>query len=1492
MSVHKAKHWVIAAFVVVALAVVVVMVLQMRRLATPGGVAPGGGDTVRVNSVKELAAAIKDPERREAALEALRESGDVSVVDMLASLSHKSRDPEVRAACLTALGDLGDISALHVLTIGCRDEDPDVRIAGIRAIAKLDSGTAHASVATALGDGDARVQKAAAEALADIEGATEAVPAMVEVLQEDTAVAIRVAMARALANVTNAPAREALVEALSAGEQPEPAVRLQALRSLDAVDDGYRVQGAAVAVGDAADDVRAEAKRIFGGLGTNALSAITGALASPHLRGVIGRNGGAHADILDVVAAMKSPAAAEPLYQLLDMAVARSTGVNPRAEIRDKAGAALAALGEPAVAVIAEKALNAGVRWPLKVAVSKVLGGVGPSAVPTLETYAASRISLSSTEEAQLWIDTLETIGGPTAAKAIEVVRQHDPAVAFAKLAPKQSLPGAERPPPPQLEEYRLILYRGIWGGNPPSAYAKRAANLPFVGGRKTGQEPEVEAYRPTNPKNAVFHLTRTQQGWPRAYAHTLSHNNAVSFAKVERAEVGPDSLAFELRAAIQRDGYLVGGYGEYSVALRKAGDNQYRGTFDGVFRGHPIKGVAVCTKCPKRPGLRPGFEPVKPNEHPRMLFRRSDIPALRAKLNTPFGREAFRRLMATPPGGLATSRHVALGLLYRLTGDERYAMEAIDITKREMANKDFGPGVGHVWGPRFTHIALAYDLCWDAWPAAFRAEAFNYCRTASATGTLKMYALSPAANDHPCSNYFSPFCGGGALLALTYWMKPGSAPAQPAGSRLIVPEKLRGVPGKGVPVVHLRPRTPPAEWIWSGLFAGATRAGALLEALGDVSDDPIEAGRMMELDGAKGRFGPVEPRYLKSRTVYPWAALRDEQPDAAGAGMLLYTVVQNHKPGYYRVRLPGQGESIFEINGTRVLNKSYVRLEEGLYPFLLAYTGTKDMYAGVDVSFRFITDSRKEIDVLLAEEARRVKREQVLYEMDLADHERTGMAGDLIHVFRSSIFKMFLSHRFAMGTGGFQAEGAGYTSFASVTPVQYAAACYNAFGQTVTPYMDVDHFPTRYVATGIMGKRQDRHGLGRGLSCQSFNGGAEGGGAALNFITIGFPFIAEEYKPGVLWVWNEMKGVDPDKPESYVNLFSGHGSLIYTFLNYPLDGKTGKTTIEPVHPRECFPNHWQATTKGAYMWRNRWEDSDDIVFMAYANELVTRGNMGPDAAALRLAGLGYKWTTDGAGKKTGASANFFPFIVNNGQVLGQGRAPCRVLSWAANADGSGHLSMDTRLLYFVGRKGARSGHGRDGIWYPEQDPATTNYTSIRAVAVDYSGKCGAPALIGLVDKIEGPGERKWIWQEPDVRNRSGGYRMVPKENGFTMHQGPGARDNRKPASMNLTFIGGSERRVLTNGALTVGMDRSHKKAVMKKLGIKRESELPDTYEEPFELMVPAPDGESFFAVITLQHGDPPTVKRISGKGLDTVVQVGKQRVRFDGTCVRIEDAP
>ena len=100
-----------------------------------------------------------------------------------------------------------------------------------------------------------------------------------------------------------------------------------------------------------------------------------------------------------------------------------------------------------------------------------------------------------------------------------------------------------------------------------------------------------------------------------------------------------------------------------------------------------------------------PGFVKPAPGEHPRLLFRKADVPALRKKAETPEGRAIIARLRhlldgngetfpenvspATKgypgPGkyqglyiseqGYLTIGHAAgYGLLYQLTGDKKYA--------------------------------------------------------------------------------------------------------------------------------------------------------------------------------------------------------------------------------------------------------------------------------------------------------------------------------------------------------------------------------------------------------------------------------------------------------------------------------------------------------------------------------------------------------------------------------------------------------------------------------------------------------------------------------------------------------------------------------------------------------------------------------------------------------------------------------------------------
>ena len=1472
----REQQLVVGSLALIAVAVAVVIGVYGFRLATGRGAATtgaGGRDMAQIASQKELAAALKDPATREAALQSLRERQDVSAIDMLASLSHKSSDPDVRAACLTALGDIGDEKGLHVLTIGCRDGEPQVRIAGIRAIARLGSDTAHSSIATALTDIELDVRKAAAQALGGIKGASVAAPALCAGMAGEENVELRGLMATALGNIEETGAREALISALA--NETDASVRAAVVHALGAIADDYRVKGVTCAIGDAEQSVRAAAKQYFSRLTADELPALRDALESPELlRTMNGRQGGAViGDILDVLEGLQSAATAESLVRVLEITTGgRAPGDEGRPQLRDRAATTLAALGDAAIAPIAEVALVPHVRLAVKTAAAGVLAKCGGNAVVPIADYVARRKVLPSTEEAGIWSTALKRIGGPGATATASEVRKRDPAIFFKQFA-APAPPPATRPPAPQKAEYAMVLHGGVYPGNPATAFARRKSNLPFVKGARVNN-PQIAKYVPKDRCSVMLDLVRLENGWDRVVGHPGSYYNSTTFGRIERMDVTDTDMNGEVRITVGRDPWMLGGYGEYTVSLKRQENGSYRGTYKGRYRDVPIEGIATCSEKPKRQPLRAGFRPIQPGERPRLLFRKDELPRLRAKLNTPFGRAAFQRMAMARyivRHETASYVHVALGLLYQLTGDASYAMKAIPMVEREMADRDFGfMGLGQVWGGRFSNIAMAYDMCYDAWPAEFRAKVDRYLVNGSYATSTNMGKFSSCANTHPCSNYFSPIVGGGSMMALAYWMDPGSAPAPPGGTRLLAPAILKARPGAGVPVTPLQSNGVLSEWLWSGPIYLPTSLGELTEVLGDLDADPIRDGRAFKLAGEEFTFRPPEPGVRRGDGVYPWIAIQQEKPGCTGVAMALYTVIDNVRAGYYSVHLPGQGLAHCSINGTRLPNKAYVHLEAGLYPLLLLFTGDAQTVVGVGTKFRFITDSRKEIDVLVAEGAEKAKGDRLLYELDMADHKATGMDGAKINTLKMTLSHMYRSHRLLMGSGGFQSEGESYHHTA-IDPVRYTAALWNVFGQTLSPYPDYTHGVARYIAQGVLFENEKRGTAS--LTAQSFNGGGRAG-HFLGFTCPGFAFTPEEYKPAMLWLWNRLTGVDENDPESYVNLVNkgGLGGAIYTFVNYPIDPKTGKCSMKPVHPNESFPRTWQAGDKGLYIFRNQWKNTEDIVLQVYANELMSKGHGQPDAAGLRLHGLGYDWTPDSPGK--GTPNRWLQNVVVLPPDTGMKRATGRVTSRKAEQDGSGRVSIDLDLVY-----AGKRGHDAVGVW-PADLPEPGAVRGLRAVAADYSGKCGAPALFVLVDRVEGGGERAWVWNLPGYKSSSAdGLRVETGKNTFTVHQGK--------ASLRAVFVTPGDVEVEAPGTINV-RDASSKEA--QKLRKKDKNYRPDPTPTEVPIAAKAKPGESFFVVMTLQEGAAPEVTVENGEALDSVVRVGGRTIRFDGENVVVED--
>ncbi len=209
-----------------------------------------------------------------------------------------------------------------------------------------------------------------------------------------------------------------------------------------------------------------------------------------------------------------------------------------------------------------------------------------------------------------------------------------------------------------------------------------------------------------------------------------------------------------------------------------------------------------------------PGHQPLSAGEHPRLLYRRSELAALREKAASPEGQAILRRLrflldgadgetmterfnpaeQAYPertedlPAGTYTFGHAAgYGLLYQVTGDARFAEYGRLCFERALAgvrdrDSRYGfrrPGGALRAGPVLGWMAVGYDLCHGGWDEATRETLgralFDYREEVERrNGTLSLTLESLARGTMPPgSNHFGMQVGGAALVLLAVTGEP-----------------------------------------------------------------------------------------------------------------------------------------------------------------------------------------------------------------------------------------------------------------------------------------------------------------------------------------------------------------------------------------------------------------------------------------------------------------------------------------------------------------------------------------------------------------------------------------------------------------------------------------------------------------------------------------------------------------------------------------------
>ncbi len=251
-------------------------------------------------------------------------------------------------------------------------------------------------------------------------------------------------------------------------------------------------------------------------------------------------------------------------------------------------------------------------------------------------------------------------------------------------------------------------------------------------------------------------------------------------------------------------DEVLVGTY-KLTVEIDGKPDVSIDGSFDGGWS----EGVTHLTSDdrPWHAAVK-GFEPPAPGEHPRLLFRRSDLPALRQKAQTPEGQAIIKRLrylldggdgqtmtgvfskashaymgggysnsVLNAPGVYTISHAAGYGLLYQLTGEKKYAAFGRQCFERALAgtrDRDDrysfrAPGGALRAGPSLGWYAVGYDLCYDGWDKATR-EKFGRAIAEYEAGykdkTIDLEALVRGTMP-PGSNHFGMQIGGVSLALL-----------------------------------------------------------------------------------------------------------------------------------------------------------------------------------------------------------------------------------------------------------------------------------------------------------------------------------------------------------------------------------------------------------------------------------------------------------------------------------------------------------------------------------------------------------------------------------------------------------------------------------------------------------------------------------------------------------------------------------------------------
>lgn len=393
-----------------------------------------------------------------------------------------------------------------------------------------------------------------------------------------------------------------------------------------------------------------------------------------------------------------------------------------------------------------------------------------------------------------------------------------------------------------------------------------------------------------------------------------------------------------------------------------------------------------------------------------------------------------------------------------------------------------------------------------------------------------------------------------------------------------------------------------------------------------------------------------------------------------------------------------------------------------------------------------------------------------------------------------------------AIGDRGFGVEGDTYTHVSADVMLPFLHAYSNVMGQDLISNSE---------ATWIVGNSMMRM-IPQDNSVYTPAYGRHYAGADASIFAYGINILPSAFLPSTFWLFDRYFGWQGNQTFA-VSPYLPH-TAIYALVGYQED-------LTRENPATILEKAMEDKQRGLYVFRNQWQDEDDILASIYLLREPNRGGwIFPDVGSFRISGLGFNWAIPGKGEDYSAKNENVVYLPN-----AQPWEMSIPLNFISNADGSGVVSLKTKEL--------------------TNKEKTIKLGLIRSFGVDYSQISGADAVFAVTDVFTGDVTHPYFQEKQWIMHTEG--KVTINQNKFTI--------------------------TAPSGATLQGIFASPTQ-------VKISYEKTDTGGK-----IVATGGNQFFVVMSLQKNNPPPLQLLSDSGINSTVQVGKQKVRYIGDRIVFE---